>query len=467
MRSHEASHTIQTFNPAAPGELVSEVATLSDEKIDLTLDAMVVGARQWSTLAPTRASALNAWAASLEADAEALVSLVVREVGKPVQEARAEVKRSVAILRYYAQAAFDPIGEVYPSPDGRASLIAERLPLGIVMAVTPWNFPIAIPIWKAAPALAYGNAVLLKPSSAAVGTAGRLLNLAHRHVPEEVLALAPIRTEQAQRLLKEPRIAGVSFTGSVAVGREVISAVATRGGAVQAEMGGQNPSIVLDDADPLAAATIIANASMAFAGQKCTATSRVIVSRSIAKSFIPALVEATSSLPVGDPSRAETVVGPLISTRARDDVGAAVRSAVARGAALLAGGDHPPLDGWFYPPTLLELTDVHDEFAQEETFGPAAAVIVASSDEEAVEIANATRYGLAAAVFSQDLDRATRVARNLKAGLIRVNASTTGVDFYAPFGGERASSYGPREQGRAAREFYTSSRTILINPAAI
>lgn len=465
MRRHDGAHTIKTFNPAAPDEVVAEVSTLSDEEIDLTLNAMAVGVGQWSNLAPLRAAALNGWADSLEADAESLVSLVVREVGKPVQEARAEVKRSVAILRYYAQAAFDPIGEVYPSPDGRASLIAERFPLGIVMAVTPWNFPAAIPVWKVAPALAYGNAVLLKPSSAAVGTAYRLFELAREHIPKNVLALAPVGTEQAQRLFKEPRIAGVSFTGSVTVGQEMIRSVATRGGSVQAEMGGQNPSIVLDDADPMTAATIIARAAMAYAGQKCTATSRVIVARSIATSFIPALVEATSSLPIGDPSREETVVGPLINSGARDDVRAAVRSAVERGAALLVGGDEPPLDGWFYRPALLELTDVRDQFAQEETFGPAAAVIVASSDEEAVEIANATRYGLAAAVFSQDLDRATRVARKLRAGLIRVNASTTGVDFYAPFGGERASSYGPREQGRAAREFYTSSRTILINPA--
>jgi acyl-CoA reductase-like NAD-dependent aldehyde dehydrogenase len=454
---------IETRNPAQPHERVAEAPTLSWHQLDRAVHTTGKRLAEWSSLASARADALNQWAAQIGANLEPLALLVAREVGKPIQEARAEVARGVAILRYYAQAAFDPSGDLYPSPDGKSMLMAERLPLGIVMTVTPFNFPVAIPAWKIGPALAYGNAVIFKPSSAAVGTATRLVELAHPAVPKDILVLATTGSDVAQRLVDDERIAGVSFTGSAAVGRALIERIARRGGAVQAEMGGQNPSIILDDADVPLAAKTIASAAMGYAGQKCTATRRVVVTRSIAASFVPALVEATRALAVGDPLAEETVVGPVISEAAREDVGDAIREAVRRGARVLAGGDTPNADGWFYRPTLLQIADPADAFTQEEVFGPAATILVAKDENAAVEIANGTRYGLSAAVFSKDTERATLLARRLRAGLIRVNASTTGVDFYAPFGGERLSSFGPREQGRAAREFYTRSRTLLIN----
>lgn len=289
------------------------------------------------------------------------------------------------------------------------------------------------------------------------------MELSRRAVPESVLQLIVAPPRSVELLMHDPRVAGVSFTGSAAVGSRIVSLVVARGGSVQAEMGGQNASVVLADADLEFAATTIADAAMGYAGQKCTATSRVIVVRSVADRFVPLLVDHIRRLPVGDPTEVSTVVGPVITETAREAVAAAIAGALQRGARLLTGGEAPARPGWFYLPTLLEVADEDDPFVQEETFGPAAAVLIAESENEAIRLANSTRYGLSAAVFGANLDRARVIAGRLDAGLIRVNASTAGVDFYAPFGGERASSYGPREQGRAAKEFYTRTRTILIH----
>lgn len=453
---------LETHDPAHPAEVVGRFTADTAGTLDAKITAAERSQPSWATRARDRATALERWATAVEADATGLAALVAREVGKPIAEARAEVARAVAILRYYAQASFDPIGETFPSPDGNTDLATERVPLGVVLAITPWNFPLAIPAWKIAPALAYGNAVLFKPSSAALAVAHRFLQLAEDRVPGDVLHLLIAQSKLVDGVLGDQRIAGVSFTGSVAVGQRLILKVAGRGGAVQAEMGGQNPSIVLEDADMDLAATTIAGAAMAYAGQKCTATSRVIVLSDIADRFVPLLVEAVRALPVGDPLEDATVVGPLISEDARQSVAAAVQGTRRRGAELLTGGGMPRSEGWFYEPAVVRVSDRADPFVQEETFGPAVAIQMAADVDEAVDLANGTPFGLSAAVFGSDLGRATAVARRLAAGMVRVNASTTGVDFYAPFGGEKASSYGPREQGRAAREFYTRTRTLTI-----
>lgn len=455
---------VRTFNPASPTQQVAEVARLNSEQLDALLAGLHGSLGSWSARAAERADSLDRWADSMEREREELANLASREVGKPIQEARAEVARAVAILRYYAQAAFDPSGELFPSPDGVATLMSERRPLGTVALITPWNFPVAIPVWKLAPALAYGNTVVLKPASAAVGTASKLSELASQHLPDDVLALAVIDPILAGRLLEDPRISGVSFTGSVETGQQLVQQAANWGIPVQAEMGGHNASIVLEDAPLGPTAKTVAQAAMAYAGQKCTATSRVVVSRRVADDFSEALASEIAALVVGDPLEASTAVGPLINESARESVVQAVRGATRRGGTLLSGGDAPDREGWFFNPALVKVEDPADDLAQVETFGPVAALLVADSDEHAVAIANGTRYGLSSAVFSADMERATRIARQIDAGLVRVNASTTGVDYYAPFGGDRASSYGPREQGRAAREFYTTTRTLLISP---
>jgi aldehyde dehydrogenase (NAD+) len=279
-----------------------------------------------------------------------------------------------------------------------------------------------------------------------------------------VLQLAVTSPAGAGPLVDDPRIAAVSFTGSVPVGNDIVRRVAGRGAGVQAEMGGQNPAVVLDDADPEAAAAMIARAAMEFAGQKCTATRRVIVAGAGAERVVPALVEAVRGLKVGPPEDEAVDAGPVISERARADIERSVAGARDRGAEVLAGGGRPRDEGWFVEPAVLRVADPADAFTQEETFGPAVAVLVARDDDEAVAIANGTRFGLAAAVYGRDLDRARQVAARLDAGMQRVNAPTTGVDFHTPFGGEKASSFGPHEQGRAARDFYTRTRTLLSRP---
>jgi acyl-CoA reductase-like NAD-dependent aldehyde dehydrogenase len=457
-------HVLETYEPAHPSRLVAQQPLTSDIEVEAALGRARVAQRNWARNAAQRSVSLDALAAALDADTDTVVNLLVREVGKPLTEARAEVGRAVAILRYYSQIAFDPIGEEFPSPNGRGRLQTQRMPLGTVAIITPWNFPIAIPLWKLAPALASGNAVIWKPSSSALAVSKRLMGLATRVLPADVLVSVVLSPSQADRLVDEPAIDGLSFTGSASVGSSLASRAAKRGIPVQAEMGGQNASIVLADAHLEHAAETIASAAMGYAGQKCTATRRVIVEKSVADTFVPLLAERVRSLAVGEPLDPQTLVGPLISEAARSAVEVAIQGALGRGAEHLAGGARLDREGWFIEPALLQVRHRDDEFVQEETFGPAAAVLTFDGVAEAIEIANSTRYGLSAAVFGSNLERATSVAHGLVAGMIRVNASTTGVEFYTPFGGERASSYGPREQGRAARDFYTHTRTISINP---
>jgi aldehyde dehydrogenase (NAD+) len=255
----------------------------------------------------------------------------------------------------------------------------------------------------------------------------------------------------------------VSFTGSVAVGRQVAIAAASNGIPAQAEMGGQNASIVLADADLDRAATTIAAAAMGYAGQKCTATSRAVVVGD-PRPFTEAYLEAVRSLPVGDPADASTVVGPVISERARDKVTGAIAQARNEGGTIAAGGEVPDHDGWFLTPTVITGLTPDATLSRTEVFGPIATVLPARDVDDAVAIANQVEYGLVTAVFTRDLDRVLNLLGRIDTGLLKVNGPTTGVDFYTPFGGEKASSMGPREQGKAAREFYTTTHTIQISP---
>ncbi len=456
------TQTIRSFSPTDPAELVAEVESPSDPALDEMLGASVDAQRDWGTGAPARAAALGDFADAIAAGKPELCEQMVREVGKPIVEARAEVDRAVAILRYYAQAALDSDGEVYPGSAARTSVIVRREPLGVVLSINPWNFPLAIPIWKAAPALAYGNAVVAKPAAAAVGVAELIAGAAAETLPAHVLTFAFLTGSRAAGLLDDPRIAGATFTGSTEVGLEVASRLAARGAPAQAEMGGQNPAIVLDDADPVAAATMIVAGAMAYAGQKCTATRRAIAVGSIADALSDAIADQVEGLEVGDPSSESTVVGPLIDEWAVDRFNARLDGALDRGAEAVACAAGPEADGHFVPPTVLAVDDVRDEVNQEETFGPLLTLIRVSDDEAAILAANSTRFGLVGSVHGRDMDRAVGLATRLDCGLRRVNAPTPGVDYYAPFGGNRLSSFGPREQGRAARDFFTSSRTLTI-----
>ncbi|MFD1120197.1 aldehyde dehydrogenase family protein, partial [Sphaerisporangium aureirubrum] len=409
----------------------------------------------WARANAAELSAALAGAAEAVAAARAeLAALVVREVGKPITEAKGEVGRAVAILRYYAQQVYDPVGAVH-EPSGAGLAYTRRRPHGVAGLITPWNFPLAIPLWKAAPALAFGNAVILKPAPQATACALRLAELLG--LPEGLFQIVPGDAEEGQALVDAADV--VSFTGSAAVGRGVSVSAAGRGVPVQAEMGGQNAAIVLDDANIEAAAAQIAAAAFGYAGQKCTATKRVITVGNAAE-VREALTAAVAKLGVGDPADPGTAVGPLIEESARDRVISATE-----GARVLAGGEALARDGWYAAPTLVDGAPADHLLAREEVFGPICLVQDAASVDEAVALANGVRYGLVSAVYTGDLDRALDVSSRLDTGLVKVNNPTSGVDFYLPFGGVKDSSHGPREQGKAAQEFYTSTHTVALGPS--
>jgi acyl-CoA reductase-like NAD-dependent aldehyde dehydrogenase len=453
---------LESRSPQRPDDLVVEVEPADAVAVERAVGLARKAAGGWAaTSALERSAALVAAADALAGATAELTDLMVREVGKPVGEAGAEAARGVGILRYYAQQALDPDGETYPGPSPASLLMSRRRPRGVAGLITPWNFPLAIPLWKAAPALAYGNAVVLKPSPEATALALRLAELLSPALPGGLFQVLPGGAETGRAVLE--RVDCMSFTGSVTVGHQVAVAATGRGIPSQAEMGGLNASIVLADADPERAATVIAGAAMGYAGQKCTATSRAIVVGNPGR-FTEALVEAVKDLAVGDPADKGTVVGPVITDQARRRVVEAAEEAVAAGGRVLTGGKAGGGTGWFMAPTLVDGLEPDARLAQEEVFGPIAVVLAVADEDEAVRVANGVHYGLVGSVFTGDLDRALRLASRLDTGMIRVNAPTTGVDFLAPFGGEKDSSYGPREQGKTARDLYTSTRTITILP---
>ncbi|MGW6568956.1 aldehyde dehydrogenase family protein [Streptomyces sp. NPDC054975] len=446
-------------NPADPTDVLLQIpAPGAFAAADAVERARAAQAGWLAGGAAARSAALAAVAAAVEAASEELAALAVREVGKPLTEARAEVARTAAIWRYYAQAPFEPTGAVHEPAAGTGLLLTRRRPHGVAGLVTPWNFPFAIPSWKAAPALAVGNTVVLKPAPEATACAQRLAEIVQRALPTEVFTVLPGGSTEGNALVTSADV--VSFTGSTAVGQAVARAATARGIPVQAEMGGLNAALVLPDADIERAAAHIAAAIAGYAGQKCTATSRVIAVGAAHAPLREALTEALRAIPVGDPADAATVCGPLISEYARDQVGDAWH-----GLRALTGGTVPEGPGWYAAPTLVEQVPGGHRLLREEVFGPVAALLPADDLAHAVRITNSVPYGLVTSVHTADLDAALTGLDRLDTGMIRINAPSTGVDFHLPFGGSKASSHGPREQGRAALDFYTTSRTYTLAPA--
>ncbi|WP_331272978.1 aldehyde dehydrogenase family protein [Motilibacter deserti] len=453
--------TVISRSPQDPDDVVLETAEAGRDAVLAAAARARTAYAGWAAAPATvRSAGLVAAADAVAGATDELAALVVREVGKPVTEARGEVARTVGILRYYAQAALLPEGDVLPAPDGRSLLHTRRRPRGVAGLVTPWNFPLAIPVWKAAPALAYGNTVLLKPAEEAPACAQRLAELLSAALPADVLTVLQGGGETGAAVVDVADV--VSFTGSEAVGGIVRRAAAERGVPAQCEMGGQNASIVLPDADIDAAAAAIAGAAMGYAGQKCTATSRVVVVGDAA-GFGERLAAAVESLAFGDPGDPKTALGPVISEQARDAVVDAVAEAEKAGARVLTGGTATG-PGWAVAPAVV--VDVPDgqRLLREEVFGPVCAIVGVPDVDAAVAEANAVRHGLVAAVFTRDLALGLELPGRLHTGMVKVNAPTSGVDFHAPFGGSKSSSYGPREQGLAAKELYTETVTVTITP---
>lgn len=453
---------IVSTSPQCPDDVVASLAAATPNEVKEALETARLAAESWSRMSsPERSGALQRAAQGVADAASELAELITREVGKPISEARGEVVRAERILHYYAQLAYESDGQTYPSAGSGKLLFSRRRPHGVAGLITPWNFPVAIPVWKAAPALAVGNSVILKPAPEASSTGVRLGEILQEALPAGVVHVLVGGAQVGVAVVDGADV--VSFTGSSVVGREVQVRCADRGVAAQCEMGGLNAAIVMPDADTVAAARMIANAMAGYAGQKCTATRRVVVVGS-PDPFAEALRNEVERLPFGDPADPETVVGPVITERARQRISDAVAATVASGGELVTRGEMPTGAGWFVRPALVVGAPGDAVLNQEEVFGPVCTVTGAAKLSDAIDLANAVPYGLVGSVHTRSLAAAIEVAERLETGLVRVNEGTTGVDFHAPFGGTKASSFGPREQGKAALDFFSKTVTVTISP---
>ena len=389
--------------------------------------------------------------------------LLAREEGKTLPEAVGEVTRAAQIFDFFAGEVLRIPGEKFASVRPGVDIEITREPVGVVGIIAPWNFPIAIPAWKIAPALAYGNTVVFKPAELVPGCAHALAEILVRAgAAKGVFNLVMGRgSVVGQAMLDDPKIDAISFTGSVATGKRVAAACAERMRKVQLEMGGKNPLVVLDDADLKTAVECAANGAYFSTGQRCTASSRLIVTEGIYNRFADALAERLSGLVVGDALKAGVHIGPVVDQRQLDQDLSYVEIGKGEGARLRQGGErlNRETPGFYMAPALF--VDAHNDMriSREEIFGPVAAMIPAKSYEHALELANDTEFGLCAGICTTSLKHATHFKRNVEAGMTMVNLPTAGVDYHAPFGGRKGSSLGSREQGRYAAEFYTTVKT--------
>jgi alpha-ketoglutaric semialdehyde dehydrogenase len=465
---HGSGTIFQDINPAHPDEVVAEVQMADTDLASKAVDAAAEAFRGWrATPAPARGAILRRASDLLEQRADTVARDLAREEGKALFEALGETKRAVAILRYYAGQTLEPDGDTYPSHSPVTLLYARREPIGVVSAITPYNFPIAIPTWKIAPALAYGNTVVWKPATQVPLTAFHLVSaLIDAGIPQGVLNLVfGTGSVVGPALYEHDAVDAVTFTGSNALGRSIQAEAVQRGKKVQLEMGSKNPAVVLADADLGLAAEQVARGAFLSAGQKCTATSRVIVEQAVIDEFSERLVDLAISWKLGDPLEPDTRIGPLVSAEQLETVLGYLEQAQADGGQVLAGGDRPADlgAGYYVRPTILQNLPTDSRVVREEIFGPVAALLPASSYEEATALANDTPFGLSASLFTRDLGKALRFANDIQFGVVKINQESAGLEFQVPFGGMKGSSSGPREQGKVARDFFTQWKTVYMD----
>lgn len=458
---------IRNINPSDTRDVIGEYAQADAAQARQAIAAAHAAFPAWSLSTPQqRFDILDAVGTEILARRAELGDLLAREEGKTLPEAVGEVVRAGNIFKYFAGEALRCAGDVLPSVRPGVGVEVTREPLGVVGLITPWNFPIAIPAWKVAPALAYGNTVVLKPAELVPGSAWALADIVQRAgLPAGVFNLVMGRgREVGQVLLDDVRVAAVSFTGSVATGRQVAQACMARGAKFQLEMGGKNPFVVLDDADVDVAVSCAINSGFFSTGQRCTASSRVIVTEGIHDRFVAAMIERMRCLKVDDARKPGTDIGPVVDERQLAQDLEYIAIGQREGATLAAGGQRIDCNaegapGYYLTPALFTHTTPTMRINTEEIFGPVVSVIRAKDYEEALHLANDTPFGLSAGIATTSLKHATHFKRHAQAGMVMVNLPTAGVDYHVPFGGRKASSYGPREQGRYAAEFYTTVKT--------
>jgi alpha-ketoglutaric semialdehyde dehydrogenase len=451
-------------NPSDVSDVIDEYAVGDAAAVDRAVLAARAAFPKWSLATPQqRFDALDMVGTELLARRAELGELLSREEGKTLPEGIGEVARAGSIFKFFAGEALRTGGEVVPSVRPGLGVEITREPVGVVGLIAPWNFPIAIPAWKIAPALAYGNCVVFKPAELVPGSSWALAEILSRSgLPPGVFNLAMGRGSViGQALIDHPGVDAISFTGSVGTGRRVAEAALKRFAKMQLEMGGKNPLVVLDDADLEQAVEVALQGSYYSTGQRCTASSRIIVTGGIHDVFVKRLAERTSALVVGDARDPTTQIGPVVDARQLEQDERYIALGKDEGARLVAGGQRlkREKEGFYLAPALFTDCDNRMRICREEIFGPVAAAVRAKDYEDALALANDTPFGLTAGICTTSLKHATHFKRQAQAGMVMVNVPTAGVDYHVAFGGRKGSSYGPREQGRYAAEFYTTVKT--------
>lgn len=454
----------QNLNPSDLSDVVGEYVRAGAADVELALQAAHTAWPAWSLSTPQqRFDALDFIGTELLARKSELGELLAREEGKTLPEGIAEVGRAGQIFKFFAGEALRIQGDALASVRPGIQVEVSREPIGVVGIITPWNFPIAIPAWKIAPALAYGNCVVFKPADLVPGSAWALAEIISRSgLPAGVFNLVMGRgSVVGAALIEDPRVEAITFTGSVPTGRQVLEQAAALRKKIQLELGGKNPLVVLDDADLETALNCTIQGAFYSTGQRCTASSRIIVQRGIYERFTRELAERTQALRVGHALHADTQIGPVSEASQLEQDLAYIDIGRQEGARLLCGGERLTRDteGYYFSPAVFIDADNSMRIAQEEIFGPVATVIPADDYEHALALANDTEFGLSSGICTTSLKHATHFKRAVQAGMVMVNVPTAGVDYHVPFGGRKGSSYGPREQGRYAQEFFTIVKT--------
>lgn len=458
--------TSVNLNPSDTSDVVGEFAQANTAEAETAVQAAAAALPAWAAMTGLeRSEILDRAGSELLARAAELGDLLAREEGKTLAEATAEVARAGQILRFHAGAAVRNAGELVDSVRAGVEVSVTREPVGVVSVITPWNFPIAIPAWKIAPALAYGNAVVFKPAALVPASAWHLVDVLHRAgLPAGVLNLVMGRGRDiGDALTGAEQVDAVSFTGSGATGRRVLASSQDHLARVQLEMGGKNPMVVLDDADLDLAVEHALQGAFGSTGQRCTASSRLVVTAGIHDEFVETLLRRMQTLVIGDARDPGTQIGPVVDQTQLDQDLRYLDLAVSEGAELHGGQRvSRATEGFYLEPALLLGTTNQNTVNREEVFGPVASMIRVADYDEALAVANDTSFGLTAGIVTRSLAAAHDFRRRSTAGMVMVNLATAGVDFHVPFGGTGASSYGPREQGAAAQEFFTRSKTSYV-----
>ena len=452
------------INPSDTRDVIGLYAQADAVQAEAAIAAAHAAFPAWSRSTPQqRFDLLDAVGNELLARKDEIGRLLSREEGKTLPEGIAETARAAMIFKFFAGEALRCGGEALPSVRPGVGVEVIRQPLGVVGMITPWNFPIAIPAWKIAPALAFGNCVVFKPAELVPGCGWTLADILQRcGVPKGVfnLVMGPGQVV-GNALVNSPKVGAVSFTGSVATGRRIIATCAGRGAKVQAEMGGKNPLLVLDDADLGVAVNAAVQSAYFSTGQRCTASSWILVTEGIHDRFVAAVREQLAGLTVDHALKPGTHIGPVVDERQLAGNLKYIDIARAEGGTIAFGGERLEREtpGFYQRPALITDTTASMRINREEVFGPVASVVRVRDYDEALALANDTEFGLASGICTTSLKHATHFKQHAQAGMVMVNLPTAGVDYHVPFGGRKGSSYGPREQGSLAREFYTTVKT--------